>query len=192
MFSNQVQKKSGVQLPLKTWWLFLSSVWRPPHSFFRSCRVSCFNSLATSLTERLPEDEEKWWKIRQTKEQEEVFQCYFHQYSAHTASGRHRNYLQNRKTASDKADWFESMSKYRTFYRIEKKNKNTSTRCMSVLVRAVKYENWKSCSSKLSRQRACISPLHLPLAVGEHDSLPSLSHRDSNFRYQRANKGSEG
>ena len=52
-------KKCGVGLPLKTWWLFLSSVWRPPHSFFRSCRVSCSSSPATSLTERLPEEDQE-------------------------------------------------------------------------------------------------------------------------------------
>lgn len=80
--------KRVVQLPLKTWWLFLSSVWRPPHSFFRSCSVSCSNSPATSLTERLPEEEgggrRKGWKMRaknrETKEQEEVCRCYIHQY----------------------------------------------------------------------------------------------------------------
>lgn len=75
--------------PLKTWWLFLRSVWRPPHSFFRSCRVSCSNSPATSLTVRLPEEEggrrrRRGWKMRaknrETKEQEEVCRCYIHQY----------------------------------------------------------------------------------------------------------------
>ncbi len=95
--SSEDLYKRAVRLPLKTWWLFFSSVWRPPHSFFRSCRVSCSNSPATSLTERLPEEEggrrgtgdggrgmRKGWKMRaknrETKKQEEVCRCYVHQY----------------------------------------------------------------------------------------------------------------
>lgn len=40
--------------PLKTWWLFLSSVWRPPHSFLSSRRVGGSSSPAARLTGRLP------------------------------------------------------------------------------------------------------------------------------------------
>lgn len=119
ILSKATVYKRGVQLPLKTWWLFLSSVWRPPHSFLRSCKVSCSSSPATSLTERLPEDEGKKRMKDKSEEQsdkgrEVVYRCHTHQYinvllhrSAEILFMRH---YRGGKKASETADWLESIS----------------------------------------------------------------------------------
>lgn len=104
-------EKCAVKLPLKTWWLFLRSVWRPPHSFFRSRRVSCPSIPATWLTERLPEDDQSETnnETRQLrKEQEEVYWFHNHQ-CINTVLQQAQRSFSSIKTGPDATAWLESI-----------------------------------------------------------------------------------
>lgn len=133
-------KKIGVVLlPLKTWWLFLSSVWRPPHSFFRSCRVSCCNSLATSLTERLPGDKENDEGQDRQRSRRRSFNVTFIN-TVHTLLQACTEIIY-RLRKKHPIQLIGLSPCLNTEFFCRRKKKKNFTHCTSVLVRAVKYEN---------------------------------------------------
>lgn len=132
-----------VLLPLKTWWLFLRSVWRPPHSFFKSCRVSCSNSPATSLTERLP-DREGGGEESDTRSWRRSIDVVFINIFTHCCRHAHKSFLSEISSSKERSVRRSLIDSSRQlFWDFTEREKKHLCHCLSVLVRVVKCAQLK-------------------------------------------------